>query len=449
MATRYRPPGVSVTIIDNPGTLLLPAGLRIPNIIATGLTTLLVKNAQVTRASAGDTDTIPSTSSGDVSEIKIVGDFPDEDQYEENVDWRQVDNTILWISGGQSPTAGSTYSLTYRKPKASSFYDQGVLYTDMQAVRDDFGDEIINGVLTPLSAAAKLCFDNGATAILIIQAQTASQTDLQSAITAAKQEDIDVMVVPQACNTTLNTYMKAHVLGESSPEVRHWRVQFRGADGLSDAVTTIRSQAQNMANERITVVAPPAFVSTFYDATADAEQDVLLPSSYMAAAYAGIIANPNNDAATPPTRKALIGIKNLSTFDYSKTDKDLLGAAGVTVIENQGGTIRIRHALTTDTSNVSRLSQSIVFIKDNVRKELSTRLDQSFIGVKADNTVKSRIAAEIEAFLRLKVRDEIITAFRNIKVTQSTTDPRTFSVSFDMAPVYPIEYVDVTISLVT
>lgn len=444
---QYRPPGVNITIIDNPGNALLPAGLRIPCIVATGLTTKLVPNVAVTRDS-GQTDTVPSTtSSSQVSNITAVGDFPDLKQYTENVDWRQVGNTILWISGAQAPTAGATYFLTYRTPKASTDYNNGTIYTSIQDVRTDFGDELINGVLTPVTAAAKLCFDNGAAVVMIIQPSTGSQSDLQTAIDAAKLDDIDVLVVPQACNTTLDNYVKAHVLTQSSPSVRHERVWFRSSDGMSDAVTTVQAAALGSIHERVTVMAPPAFVTTFKDAITTQDQDILLPAGYLAAAYAGIVANPNNDAATPLTRKSFVNVKSLSTFNYTETDKNNLGGSGVTVIEENRGAFRVRHALTTDTTNVNRLTQSVVFIKDNVRKELRELLDASFIGAKIDLSLPSRMSATIDAFLRQKQRDEIIKSFRNIQVVQDTVDPRTVRVTFDIAPIYPAEFIDVVISL--
>lgn len=442
----YRGPGVQIRIVDNPGNALLPSGLRIPCIVATGLTVKPVKDIAITRG-AGQTDTITGYTTGQVTNVTAVGDFPSLAQYKENTDWRQVDNTILWITNGQAPTAAATYFATVNIPKVSADYNKGVLYTNIQDVRNDFGAELINGVVTPVTAAAKLCFDNGAPVLMIVQPTTGSQSDLQTAVDAVKIEDVDMMVVPQACNTTLDNYVRNHVLTQSSPSVKHERVWLRSADGMSDAVTTIQGYAVGQLNERVTVMAPPAFVTTFKDSVTTQDQDVLLPSGYMAAMYAGVVANPNSDAATPLTRKSFVGIKSLSTFNYTEVDKNNLGGSGVTVIENNRGVFRVRHALTTDTTNVNRLTQSVVFIKDNVRKELRTLLDSSFIGSKIDNSLASRVNSTIDAYLRQKVKDTIIKSYRNIQVTQDLVDPRTLNVTFDMAPIYPAEFIDMTISL--
>lgn len=445
---QYRQPGVQISFTENPSTALLPASLRIPCIIATGLTVKPVRNISVTRGS-GASDTISGTSSAsEVSNVVAVGDFPDLKQYKENVDWRQTGNSILWISGGQAPSTGNTYFVSYNTPKDSASYNKGTLYTSIDDIRNDFGGELLNGILTPITAAAKLCFDNGAPAVILIQAQTASQSDLQSAIDGAKQEDIDILIVPQACNTTLDNYVKSHVVTQSAPSVRHERVWFRSADGTSDATTTISAYATGTQNERVTIIAPPAFVATFKDSITTNDQDMLLPSSYLGAAYAGVVANPINDAATPLTRKSLVNVKNLSTFNYSETDKNLLGGNGVTVVEARpGGDIRVRHALTTDTTNVNTLTQSVVFIKDNVRKELRSLLDSTFIGSKIEDSLKSRVSATIDAYLAKKVRDTIIKTYRNINVVQDTSDPRTLNITFDLAPIYPAEFINIVIGL--
>lgn len=450
----YRLPGVSVVIVDNPGNALLPPGLRIPCIVATGLTTLPQKNNQLTRG-AGSTDTIPNTISsaivgavnGTVSSITSVGDFPDLSQYVANVDYRQVDNTIVWIGGGNAPVLGATYYASTSTPKPSAFFNNPITYTSLNDVRNDMGAELINGIVNPVTAAAKMCFDNGAAFVMIVQPPTAGNGDMQNAIDAAKQADVDIVVVPQACNTTLDNYVKGHVLGQSAPSVRHERVWFRSADGTSDAVTTIMGYAGGMAHERVTVMAPPAFVTTFTDSVTTQSQDVLLPSAYLAAGYAGIVANPSADAATPLTRKSFVNVKSLSSFNYTSVDKLNLGGAGVTVVESNRGAFRIMQALTTDTTNVNRATQSVVFIKDNVRKDLRTLLDSSFIGAKIDASLASRISSTIDAFLRTKQHDVIIKSYRNIQVVQDSVDPRTLRITFDIAPIYPAEYIDVTISL--
>jgi hypothetical protein len=450
----YRLPGVTVQIIDNPANAILPPGLRIPCIIATGLTTLPVKNTQVTRG-AGSFDVITGALSantfgainGTVSTVVAVGDFPDLKQYIPGTDWAQVDNQIQWLGGGNAPALNATYYVSYATPKLASFYNNGILYTSLNDVRNDMGAELIAGVVNPVTAAAKLCFDNGASLVMIIQPPTAAVGDIQNAITAAVQQDVDIVVVPQACNSTLDNFVRSHVLSQSAPSVRHERVWFTSSDGTSDAVTTIMAKAQGMFHERVTVMAPPAFVTTFTDSVTTQSQDQLLPSGYLAAAYAGIATAPSSDAATPLTRKSFVDVKNLSTFNYTNVDKLNLGGAGVTIVENNKGIFRVMQGLTTDTSNVNRAAQSVVFIKDNIRKDLRTLLDASFIGVKIDNSLASRIASTIDAFLAQKVHDVIIRAYNGILVVQDSIDPRTLRITFNIAPIYPAEYIDITVSL--
>jgi hypothetical protein len=418
-------------------------------IVATGLSTKPVNDVAIVRG-VGTSDVIPNTASaGLVSSLVLAGDFPQLAQYNLGVDFQLSSDctSVVWLNGGQAPKVGNTYYVTYRTPKVPTDYDKGVIYTSLQDVRTDMGSELINGVVTPITAAAKFAFDNGASAVLLIQAVSAAQTDLENALDAAKLEDVDLIIAPQMCNTTLDQYVRAHVLTQSAPSNRHERVWFRSADGMSDAVTTIAAAAQGMATERVTVMAPPAFNATLHDSVTDNDEQLLFPSGYMAAMYAGVVTDPANDPATPMTRQPLVGIDNLSTFNYQETDKDILGGAGVTVVDNFQGVFKIRQGLTTDTTNVNTVTQSVVFIKDNIAKDLRTLLDQTYIGSKIDASLPSRMYGTIAAFLKQKVNDDIIVDWGNIIVQQDSTDPRTMNVSFRIYPVYPTEYVDVTISL--
>lgn len=445
----YRAPGVFVTEVPNPSIGALPSGFRLPGLVATGKTNLAVKNTAVVKGATNSTDAIPLGGYSAVVSITSAGDSPDLAQYKAGTDYNQVNNGIQWISGGQQPTTAATYYVSWARAKTAAEY-LPVMHTNMRDVRDAYGNEVDAGVIQSIPIAAKFLFDNGAPAIIITQATTASQSDLQTAIDAMKSQDIDVLVVPQATNTTMTNYIRSHVLNQSSPTVRHERVYITSADGFSDATTTLTNKATvSMAHERLWMLAPPSFVATLVDATYKTDVDVLLPSTYLAAQYAGSVTNPNFDAAAPLTRRTLVGAKNLSSFNYLESEKDYLGSNGVTVIESATGGIRVRHALTTDLTNVNTVTQSVVLIKDNIKKTLRPFLDRTYIGTKITSRTPSDVSSTIKTFLEQKITDQIIVEYRNIAVTQDTLDPRTINVRFDIKPSYPLEFVDVAFSLFT
>lgn len=446
MATVYRAPGVYIQDVQNPAFGALPAGFRVPGLVATGKSTLPVKNTPITKGSANGTDSIP-TSGLTVVAVTAVGDVPDLAQYKSGIDYNQVNNNITWINGGQQPTTGATYYVTWNRAKVASEY-LPLQFTNLKDVRDAYGNELESGVYNAIPTAANLMFQNGAPVILIAQALTAAQTDIQSAIDDMKSQEIDILVVPQATNSTLWQYVRGHVLTQSAPSVRHERVFITSSDGVSDAITTIANKATSLAHERMWLLAPPAIVVTLRDAITLQDQDVFLSAQYMAAAMAGVVTNPTEDAAVPITRRSIVGIKNLSSFNYQPSDKDYLGSFGVMVIDDSP-TIRVRHAETTDLTNVNTVTASVVLIKDNIKKTLRPLLDKAYIGTKITARTPSEVATTITTFLEQKITDAIIVAYRNVNVVQDAIDPRTINIKFDIKPVYPLEFIDVSFSLVT
>jgi hypothetical protein len=380
--------------------------------------------------------------------ITAVGDVPSLSQYVQGVDWRQVGSSIQWISGGQQPTTGATYYVTWNRSKLSAEYLPVAYSNDMNAIRNTYGFELVNGVVTPITTAVNLMFQNGAPRIIISQALTAGQTDMQTAIDAMKAFDVDIICAPQSTNSTLTQYMRNHVLTQSAPGQRHERVFLTSADGFSDATTTIVAKATSYATDRFWMVAPPAFNLVLQDAVTKVNQTVFLSSQYLAAAVAGSVCNPANDAATPLTRESIIGPSDLSTFNYLDSDKDYLAQNGVMVIEfgNRGG-LQIRHGVTTDTTSVNTVTPSIRLIKDYILKTLRPLLDRTYIGTKIDSQTPSKVATTISTYLDQQIANVIIQKKGTITVTQSTFDPRTINVTFSFMPIYPLEFMDISFSL--
>lgn len=455
MPQRYRRPGVYTLEVANPNLLALTGPNRLAAFVGTGDTTVLVSDVAITKGASGATDAIPSEGQTVLS-IERVGDYPTTSTYNDfadrptGFDFTQVNNGLSWASAVNQPTTGAIYYVSYRIAKDAISGYAATIYTSLADVRTALGSEVTNGVLTsPLTAAAKLAFDNGATSILIVQATTGSNADLQTAIDKLNQEDVDLVIVPQATNTTLQNYLKLHVTNQSSPSQRHERVTFLSGTALTNSVAEMTGMAASFASKRVTMLAPSAIITTFTDSANTQDLDMLLPSTYAAAAYAGNCTNPDFDVAEPRTRKALAGITNLSTFNYTATQKDLLGGGNVTVLETVSGVITIRHAVTTDNTNVNTLTQSVVFQIDDFNKNLRLLLDKTYIGTKITSQTPSAIATTIEKFGTQRKAEQLIANIRGIAVVQDTTDPRTMKVTYSLAPIYPDEYIDISFTLTT
>ena len=165
-----------------------------------------------------------------------------------------------------------------------------------------------------------------------------------------------------------------------------------------------------------------------------------------------MVCNPANDDAQPLLRQPIVGIDNLSSFNYQETDKNLLGSYGVTVINNDPP-MYVRDALTTNITNVNTVTASVRVLTDYIIINLRSGLNRAFIGTKITSQTTAQIAGAVTTFMNnlLNPPNQIIQAFLqgSLSVQQSTIDPRTINISFTFMPIYPLTYINVQMSLVT
>ena len=124
-----------------------------------------------------------------------------------------------------------------------------------------------------------------------------------------------------------------------------------------------------------------------------------------------------------------------------------LGSRGVCVLEDKSGVISIRHGITTDITNVNRSAISVVSTKDWVKKRVRTNLDNAYIGTKLTGATTKSMEKTVVAFLDTLINDSILTAKRDISVSQNATEPRQMDVTFAISVVYPLEFIEVSFSL--
>ena len=455
--TNYVGPGVQVFQNPTPQFGGVGTGPRVLGIVGTGHSYVPILDTAVTKGAANGTDIIPVGTYTLVS-VTLVGDTPDTNQYIAGTDFNLINGNIVWTSTGKQPTTGATYYVTWNRAKVyPQDYVAGPNTTftngQMAQIRTLYGSELENGVYNVIPLAANLAFQNGAAQIIISQSLTSSQVDLQNAVDTMKAQNIRFLVVPQATNSTLDTYVWNHVTTQSSPSVRHERVFITSADGWSDATTTIAAKASAYSSDRFWITAPPSVAITLQDAIVNQPEQLLIPSALaLASAYAGVACNPSNDDAQPLLRQPIVGIDNLSTFNYQETDKNVLGAAGVTVINNDPP-MYIRDALTTNTTNVNTVTASVRVLTDYIIINLRTGLNRAFIGTKITSQTTAQIAGAITTFMNnlLNPPNQIIQAFitGSLSVTQSAIDPRTINIAFTFMPIFPLTYIQITMSLVT
>lgn len=440
----YKGPGVFIKEVQNPNPVQIPGSLRTVGIAGKGSSTYLLSNVEVVKGYSSS-DTITGTLTGDVSSVYGVGSLPGLYDYTQGVDYTVSDNAITWISSSK-PTDGSTYYVTFYKVKGASFYEATTFYS-LDDVRAFYGDESYGGVVNEVTLAASLAFKNGAEYVVCVQQNGTTTQAEQDAIDLLEAEEIDYLVAPGMTSTTLQAYAKAHVDKMSSETQKKERMFFTSGLTLTASVADLTTRAQAFTDELVTVVAPSQCNIIITDALCNTDITTTVSGAYMGAAVAGVMSNPNYDEGEPITNKVITGIDSFNGVKYKESEMNVLGNAGVTVITNNGGIFRVRHGLTTNTSNVNTLELQVVNIKNSVKKQLRTVL-APYIGTRyVTAETNALLSAAVKSFCDQKVNGKVFTQYRNVSVTQNTSDPRIAQINFEYMPVYTTTWINVTFSL--
>lgn len=447
MTMVYLQPGVYTQEKVSAEFLQLPPGTRIPAIVGTGDTTAPIANISVVKGATNGLDLIVSPSLQTISSISAVGTVPDLGEFVRGTDYQLTSNQVDWSLAGSQPTYGSTYYVSYRRTKTDAEYAPTAYFT-LADIRSSYGGEFNNGVMSPITVMANLLFANGAPQeVIVCQSKSGSNSDMQDALDQLKGVDIDCVIMAEATNSTLQNYLRNHVIVQSSSYNRHERVTYGGfTTGLSASVSDQIALGQAIKTEGMMLFSPPNITATFKDVSTQQDVSVMLPSSYVSAAEAGLDTNPAFTASEPKTRKTHVGY-TIGNFNYLPSQMDLLAGTGnITVLVSNAGVIQIRDARTTDPTTINTLMPSVVLAKHSFVKGLRKLLDGQYIGTKIDNSTASSISATISAYCNQQINASEIRSFRNILVKQDTINPTQMNVSLEIQAIYPLQYIQVQFS---
>jgi hypothetical protein len=125
---------------------------------------------------------------------------------------------------------------------------------------------------------------------------------------------------------------------------------------------------------------------------------------------------------------------------------DMVASAGVTVIEDNAGVIRVRHALTTDMSNPFNKAPNIVTTMDEVQIQARSALDQ-YIGQKFLPDTPGNVASTLASVLSTLKESNIISDYANVTAKPSDTDPNYLVAQAFYKPVFELSYIRVTFNI--
>lgn len=466
--TSYRPPAVYV---DQEASAIVPTVGVTPSVVAivgpsigyrTGSETVTLNGTTaVTLAQQGivQASVVVQTTDGATvytvsSDYALVeGNGPDG-----NAGTHEDNFTTLARVGTDIPD-GSSVLVTYRY--TDLVYRDPVRVTDFDSVREIFGEpfDASSAVISPLSLAAKLAYDNGARElILCADAGTASATtrvNLSAALDKIEGIPDVAAVVVLPVGLTGSTGTPGDIINIGTDLASHctdaaadgnYRVGFYGVH--STVTIPPEDIAAGIADQRVMFLWPNSL--SYYDSPRN--QTVQIPGFYLAAAVAGrfVTLAPQE----PLTRKQVRGFSGLTqsvVTTMTNSNKNTWAQNGVAVAElTRNRTLVIRHGVTTDPTSTETRELSMVRAKDVLMATIEDSVDGAgLIGSFIENDTPLRVKSVVQGVLEAATTSRLIISYDELKARVKPGDPQIVEVRFTYRPAWPLNYIQIVFNIDT
>lgn len=363
--------------------------------------------------------------------------------------------TLNRTTSGQIPTSGSV-TVTYHYTDDSYFALNS--FSDYASFEDVYGmpfDPTTGDLLSPLTLAAQLAFQNGANVIFAVSlsgtGSVAAQYQAAYALTLPNY-DINVLVplfdtaVDGSTAQSLSASLVSHL--QDADDEGFPRIAIMG---LPQAFTgeTPDVLAQQIDYRRVVLIWPQAF--QYYNSVVNTTQT--LDGIYFAAASAGVLANQDvNRGLTHAQVRSFTGIPAAVLANMSTSNKNTWSSRGVAVAEiDRTQRLVIRHGVTTDVSSVQNRELSIVRCQDALFNLISVSLNQAdLIGDPIEVNTPLAVKGIIAGALETALSGNVIQAYQSLLVRQQqlpSGDPTVIECTFSYSPTYPLNYITVVFTL--
>lgn len=376
-----------------------------------------------------------------------------------NVNLTADNPTTIARTSGSAIADGASVSVSYQYTDAN--YSQPFSTSSYQAIVAAYGqpfDPTTGAVSSPLTLAAKIAMDNGASNLVLVAtpgAGSVAAADLTSAYTQLmSRSDVNIVCgLPVGITGTSGApgdaqvallALKTHV--ESASASALYRIGFMGFDaGVTASPTALAAGA---ASDRV-VLAWPNAMSYANPVT---NTTVTLSGAYLGAAYAGLFSSI--DLNQPLTRKRIssfLGVPASTQVGMTRSAMDAWSSGGVSVAEQfRDASLRIRHGVATDVSTYVTREVSITRVQDALVRLCEDSLESAnLIGAPLTLDAPARIAGIVQGCLEQMVTRTYIIGYQGLTVTQVGTNPTIIQVSFSYRPTWPINYILISFSLDT
>lgn len=465
----YQPPGVYVEEIIPP--LVSTVGIQ-PSVIA-------IVGPAVGYREHTDTVVLTGTAASDLTQhginpttgfvvVDASGTVYDTDDYtlvvgggaDANVGTTQDNTLTIARSGGSTIPDGATVYISYRYTDETFF--NPFLAKDYDDVRDAYGEpfnETTGAIISPLSLAAKIAFENGAVQIICVPTTGAADTVTRGQLTDAYDKlsafySVNI-VVPLTVGLTGSTGTEGDILNVGNDLKAHVDDQLRegnariGIIGYETSVTVLPvAMATEFASSRVMLAWPNRM--SYYNGYTNTTIEV--GGYYLAAAYAGRFAAQNPQM--PLTKKQIRGFAGIAPAVLQTMTTALRNTwsdGGVAVTElSQDGRLVVRHGTSTDRTNVHTREVSLTRAKDALVRVVKTTTEgNSLIGTPIEPDTPGRVKGIVAGALETARVAGLILGWLNLKVRQRSLEPAIIEVKFEYKPAYPLNYIVISFAINT
>ncbi|WP_157953324.1 hypothetical protein [Streptomyces sp. MH60] len=343
-------------------------------------------------------------------------------------------------------------SATYYEPTVFEDFDQVVATYGPSLVSVAPTDPTASQVASPLTLAAKIALENGASSVLCV-ATDPTAGDFQAQLKAAyKKLETDYraqLLVPLLVDGAYDAHTPTNVANlltdvklhcETAAAEGYGRIAFTGVATTYDNTTGHDQLAVQQSSKRLALVYPNRLLAFNSAVNASTEID----GFYLAAAMAGRLArNPVARGLTNQSLTSFTGLPATIAQGMTRTFKNNLSKSGVAVAEiNQASQLIVRHGVSTLMTSVLTQEISMTRVGDTLLQMLQTGMQNSgLIGEPITTEMTISVKSSLIGLLEQAVSDEVIVSYANVQVRQLSADPSIIEGTFSYKPPIPMNYI--------